>query len=181
MTIASIAMILTIALSNFLVQFPINEWLTWGAFSYPLSFLITELTNRFFGPKKAKRIVYLGFFFALVISFWISTAKIAIASVSAFLASQCTDLYLFNRLRENKWWHAPFFASLGASIVDTACFWPIAFYGDPVPLLTWALGDFGVKIGMDFVFLFPFRLAVQIKNFQLQTVKSSESFEHRSC
>ncbi len=151
-------MIIVVASSNYLVQFPINDWLTWGALPYPISFLVTELTNRFYGPKKARRVVYAGFLLAVILSFWLAPPKIAFASGSAFLISQLLDISIFNRFRQGPWWYAPFFASCLASIVDTAIFWNIAFYGENVPLLTWAIGDFLVKLLLDVVLLLPFRL-----------------------
>lgn len=172
---AYLAMIFIIALSNYLVQFPINEWLTWGAFSYPFSFLVTELTNRFWGPKKAKRTVYIGFFFSLFISFFIATPKIAFASVTAFLAGQLADIHLFNKFREKWWWQAPLFASLGASLIDTLLFWTLAFYGEAVPFIKWALGDFGLKCCFDALLLLPFRLAIRPKYYPPQPSVFPES------
>ena len=151
------AMMLIVASSNYLVQFPINDWLTWGAFTYPISFLITELTNRFHGATIAKRVVYAGFFVAVLISIGISTFKIACASALAFLVSQLLDILVFNRLRRMTWWYAPFFASIIASFVDTAIFWTMAFWGENVPLLTWACGDFLVKLSLDVLMILPFR------------------------
>lgn len=155
---AYIAMIAIVALSNFLVQFPINDWLTWGAFPYPVSFLITELTNRFYGARRARQVVFAGFIMAAFFSIWLAPFMIVAASLSAFLLSQLLDIAVFNRLRRAAWWQAPFFASLLASLIDTAIFWSIAFYGEPVPLLTWALGDFLVKLSVDLAMLTPFRM-----------------------
>lgn len=158
---AYLAMILVVALSNYLVQFPINDWLTWGAFPYPVSFLVTELTNRFYGPKRARQVVYAGFIMAAFLSLCIAPIKIVIASLAAFLVSQLLDIVVFNRLRQAAWWQAPFFASLLASIIDTSLFWTIAFWGEMVPLLTWALGDFFVKFTVDIIMLTPFRMAIR--------------------
>lgn len=180
MYVAHLAMIFIITLSNYLVQFPINEWLTWGAFSYPLSFLVTELTTRFYGPKKARYAVYVGFFVALFISFIIATPKIALASVTAFLVAQLLDISLFSRFRQGRWWQAPFLASLGASSVDTALFWTIAFFGEPVPLLTWALGDLGVKILLDAALLVPFRLAMRLDTFLPLVLARGKASDSRS-
>ena len=154
-------MLLVIAASNYLVQFPINDWLTWGAFPYPAAFLINEITNRMEGPQSAKKVVYFGFLWGAVFSFWLATPLIAIASATAFLTAQLLDIYVFNHLRKLPWWYAPFFASLGGSIIDTALFWSIAFWGQPLPILTWAIGDFGVKLVLDLAFLVPFRLAIR--------------------
>ena len=156
---AYIAMIFVVASSNVLVMYPINDWLTWGAFPYPAAFLITELTNKFYGPTQARKIVCIGFAIAVTLSLWLATPSIALASGMAFIISQLLDISIFNRLRALPWWYAPFFASTLASAIDTIIFWNIAFYGEPVPLLTWMLGDFSVKILLDLVFLYPFRVA----------------------
>lgn len=159
-----IAMMIVVALSNYLVTFPINDWLTWAAFTYPISFLVTELTNCFYGPKRARQVVYVGFILAAILSTMIAPLQIAIASVSAFFVSQLLDIAVFNRLRQQQfWWYAPLSASGAASIVDTAIFWTIAFWGEPVPLLTWALGDLLVKFGLDLIMLTPFRIAIRNK------------------
>lgn len=158
---AYLAMIAVVSASNYLVQFPINDWLTCGAFTYPASFLVTELTNRFYGPKQARKVVYVGFVIAVILSIWLATPKIALASGMAFLVSQLLDIAVFNRLRNGAWWYAPFFASLLASIVDTGMFWSIAFWGEDLPVLTWATGDFGIKFAMDVAMLTPFRMAIR--------------------
>lgn len=155
------AMTLIVMGSNYLVQFPINDWLTWGAFTYPLSFLVTELTNRAHGPKKARQVVYVGFVIAVVLSVWMATPKIAFASGTAFLFAQLLDISVFNRLRQSAWWYAPFFASFAASVVDTAIFWSLAFWGENLPIITWAIGDLTVKFIVDVVLLAPFRLAIR--------------------
>lgn len=158
---AYLAMALIVAASNYLVQFPINEWLTYGAFTYPASFLITELTNRLFGPKLARQVVYVGFAIAVLLSIGLATPKIALASGSAFLVSQLLDIFVFNKLRKMPWWYGPFFSSFCASIVDTAIFWSIAFYGESLPIVTWAIGDLLVKFSIDILMLTPFRLAMR--------------------
>ncbi len=155
------AIVLIVTLSNYLVQFPINDWLTWGAFSYPISFLVTELTNRFYGPRTARHVVYIGFAVAVGLSVWLSTPKIAFASGAAFLLSQLLDISVFNQLRRGAWWQAPLFASILASLIDTLLFWSLAFWGEDVPLYSWALGDFLVKLAVDLVMLTPFRIAVR--------------------
>jgi len=156
-----LAMILIVSASNYLVLFPINEWLTYGAFTYPVSFLITELTNRFYGPKKARQVVYAGFAVALLFSIWLATPKIACGSGLAFLVSQLLDILVFNKLRQATWWQAPLFSSLLASMIDTMIFWTIAFWGENVPIFTWALGDFSIKLVMDLAMLTPFRFAIR--------------------
>jgi len=161
MILSYLSMMVIVALSNYLVQFPINDWLTLGAFSYPVSFLVTELTNRFYGPKLARQVVYVGFLLGVILSGWVAPLQIAIASGSAFFVSQLLDIYVFNRLRQAPWWQGPFYASLIASLIDTAIFWGIAFWGQDVPLFSWATGDFLIKFGMDIAMLTPFRLAIR--------------------
>lgn len=156
-----LAMVGVVAASNYLVQFPINDWLTWGAFTYPITFLITELTNRFYGPRRARQVVYAGFVVAFFLSIWLATPKIALASGSAFLVSQLLDISIFNRLRQSAWWYAPFFSSFFASLIDTALFWSIAFWGEQGPILSWAMGDFMIKLFVDTTMLIPFRIAIR--------------------
>lgn len=158
MILAYLLMISLVASSNILVQFPLNDWLTLAAFTYPITFLVTELTNRHYGPSQAKKVVYIGFLIATLLSWLLATPRIAIASGSAFLTAQLLDILVFNRLRNQAWWYAPLFASFLASGIDTLIFWNIAFWQEEVPLLTWALGDFAVKIAIDLVMLLPFRL-----------------------
>ncbi len=153
-------MILVIASSNYLVQFPLNDWLTWGAFPYPFSFLVTEVTNRFHGPKKARLIVYIGFMFGVVLSFLLSTPRIAAASGAAFLTAQLLDILLFTRWRQGDWWQAPLIASVAASFIDTAVFWTIAFLGEDLPWVQWSIGDYAVKVAMDLALLYPFRVLI---------------------
>ncbi len=150
-----------VAASNYLVLFPINDWLTWGTFTYPISFLITELTNRQHGPKSARKVVYVGFAIGVLLSILFATPKIAFASWSAFLCSQMLDIFVFNKFRSAAWWCAPFFASFSASLVDATIFWNTAFWGENVPLLTWAIGDTSVKLLLDVAMLTPFRLAIR--------------------
>lgn len=159
--IAFLSMIALVAASNFLVQFPLGEWLTWGAFPYPMTFMVTELTNRYYGPKKARQIVYVGFTIAVILSIWLSTPKIAFASGLAFLTSQLLDIYVFNRLRQQVWWCAPLCASVMASLIDATTFWSFAFWGENLPILTWAIGDTSVKLAVDIVMLMPFRVAIR--------------------
>lgn len=161
MIIAYLAMAIIVVSSNYLVLYPINDWLTWAAFTYPISYLVTELSNRFYGPKKARLIVYTGFILAVILSFWLSTPKIACASGLAFLISQLLDIFIFSKLRQSAWWYAPLLASVFASGVDTAIFWTIGFWGEAVPALSWALGDMTIKIIIDATLLIPFRLIIQ--------------------
>jgi queuosine precursor transporter len=156
------AMVAIVALSNYAVQFPINDWLTWGALTYPVAFLVTDLTNRSLGPKAARVVILVGFFLAVLLSVWLATPRIAIASGSAFLVAQLLDIAVFNRLRAGVWWRAPLVSSTLGSIVDTALFFSIAFAATGLPWVTWALGDFAVKMAMTVVMLLPFRLLMPL-------------------
>ncbi len=156
--IAVVAMMFAVASSNYLIQFEINDWLTWGAFVYPLTFGITELTNRFYGPRTARRVVFAGFVVAVVLAFAFMNRRIALASSIAFLVGQLLDISVFNRFRRGSWWLAPGLASFSASAVDTGVFFTLAFAGEPIGWVQLALGDFGIKVLMDLMFLLPFRL-----------------------
>ncbi|MFT4190468.1 MAG: queuosine precursor transporter [Comamonas sp.] len=147
-----------IALSNYLVQFPINHWLTWGAFSYPLVFLVCDLTNRALGPVAARRVAWSGFAVAVAVSLAIAPWRIALASASAFIVAQGLDIAVFNRLRQAHWWKAPLGASAAASVIDTLVFFSIAFAGSPFNWFTLALGDLLVKLAMAVLLLAPYRL-----------------------
>ena len=132
------AMTLVVLSSNILVQHPFTHWgmgdyLTWGAFSYPFSFLVTDLSNRRFGTKGARRVVYVGFVLAVVLSVILATPRIAIASGAAFLVSQLLDISIFARLRDKAWWMPPFISSVISSGLDTAIFFSFAFYCGVVP------------------------------------------------
>jgi queuosine precursor transporter len=155
------AMVVVVAASNYLVQFPLNDWLTWAAFTYPVSFLVTDLVNRFLGPRPARRVVYIGFALAVMLSLWLATPRIALASGSAFLVAQLLDVRVFDRLRRGIWWRAPLVSSALASAVDTALFFGLAFAGTGAPWMTWAIGDLGVKLVVAFALLLPFGLAVR--------------------
>ena len=156
--------------SNYLVQFPINyfglnEILTYGAFSYPIAFLITDLANRSFGKIIARKIVYFGFTIGLLFTLIFSTnfsdlisIRIAIGSGTAFIVAQLLDVQVFDRLRRKTWFVAPLFSSLIGSTVDTFLFFSISFYGTGVPWITLSLGDLGVKIFIALIMLVPFRL-----------------------
>ena len=158
LALAVAAMALVIATSNYLVQFPINDWLTWGAFSYPFAFLVTDLTNRAFGPRRARQVVAAGFVVAVALSLALAPWRIAIASGGAFLLGQLLDVQLFDRLRRASWWLAPLLSSALASVVDTFVFFGGAFAGEGLPWVTWALGDLAVKLAMALALLAPFRL-----------------------
>jgi uncharacterized PurR-regulated membrane protein YhhQ (DUF165 family) len=149
-------MIAIVVSANFLVQFPINDWLTWGAMTYPVCFLITDLANRFHGPKVARKVLYVGFVIGVFLSALVATPRIALASGTAFLISQLLDIYVFDLLRHRIWWQPPFVSSVLGSLVDTALFFSIAFYGTAVPWVTLGIGDFGVKLVLSLLMLVPF-------------------------
>lgn len=157
---AFLAMAFLVSLSNYLVLFPLNNHLTWGAFTYPVTFLVTELSNRFWGARRAREVVYIGFFLAAILSWWLATPRIAMASAFSFLISQLFDISLFSRLRQLTWWQAPLIASVVASGLDTILFFTFAFVGEPLPWLSWALGDFVVKVTVDLLMLMPFRVII---------------------
>ena len=160
--------------SNFLVQFPVNYYglsqiLTYGAFSYPIGFLITDLANRSYGKKIARKIVYLGFLIGIIFTLFFSTnfndlisIRIAIGSGSAFLVAQLLDVQIFDKLRKNSWYIAPLTSSSIGSIVDTFLFFSIAFAGTEVPWVTLSLGDLSVKLFVALAMLVPFRLLLNI-------------------
>lgn len=127
-----IAMTLVVVASNILVQHPftpfgLGDYLTWGAFSYPIAFLVTDLTNRRYGPQVARQLVAVGFLFAVILSVWFATPRIALASGTAYLVGQLLDITVFNRLRRQAWWRAPFVGSIVGSALDTALFFSLAF------------------------------------------------------
>ena len=166
----SLLMGFVVLISNFLVQFPVKYYgleniLTYGAFSYPIAFLITDLANRSFGKIIARKIVYFGFAIGLLFTLIFSTnfsdlisVRIAIGSGTAFIVAQLLDVQVFDRLRRKTWFVAPLFSSLIGSTVDTFLFFSISFYGTGVPWITLSLGDLGVKIFIALIMLVPFRL-----------------------
>jgi queuosine precursor transporter len=151
------AMVAVVAGSNLAVQYPINAWLTWGAFTYPVAFLVTDLTNRRFGPEQARRVAYVGFALAVALSIVLAGPRIALASGSAFLSAQLLDILVFDRLRRLVWWQAPLLSSGLASVWDTGVFFSLAFAGSGLPWITWAIGDLGAKAAMALLLLLPFR------------------------
>ena len=156
---AALAMAAVVLASNILVQFPLNDWLTWGAITYPVAFLVSELVNRAHGPQQARRVAWVGFAVAVAASLVLAPVR-AMASGTAFLLSQWLDISVFDRLRHGTWWRAPLVATLLAAVLDTAVFWSIAFAGTSDPWITWALGDLGVKLGLGVALLLPFRLLI---------------------
>lgn len=157
---AALAMAAVVLASNILVQYPLNDWLTWGAFTYPIAFLVSDLVNRRHGPQLARRIAWVGFAVAVAVSLVLAPARIAAASGLAFLLSQWLDIGVFHRLRSGLWWRAPLVATLAAAVLDTAVFWGIAFAGSDLPWITWAVGDLAVKLAVGVLMLLPFRLLI---------------------
>ena len=172
--ILSFLMGLVVLASNYLVQFPIKyngleEILTYGAFSYPIAFLITDLANRSFGKIVARKIVYIGFTIGILFTLIFSTnftdlisIRIAIGSGTAFIIAQLLDVQIFDQLRQKKWFVAPLTSSLIGSTVDTFLFFSIAFYATGVPWVTLSLGDLAVKILVALVMLIPFRMLLKV-------------------
>ena len=170
-----------VTLSNYLVQFPINYFnlenlLTYGAFSYPVAFLITDLSNRRYGKDAAKKVVYLGFALGVFLTFYFSTnysdlisIRIAIGSGTAFLVAQLIDVHIFDRLRNKMWFIAPLSSSLIGSSIDTGLFFSISFYGTEVNWVTLSLGDLSVKIFVALAMLIPFRLLL----YRIQEISST--------
>ena len=170
--ILAFSMALIVALSNYLVQFPIKylnlqDLFTYGAFSYPIAFLITDLANRSYGKIIARKTVYIGFIMGLVLTLCFSTdfsnlisKRIAVGSGTAFLIAQLLDVQVFDKLREKVWYVAPLVSSLIGSFIDTFLFFSIAFYGTGVNWITLSFGDLLVKIFVALVMLIPFRLLI---------------------
>ena len=166
----SFLMGVVVLISNYLVQFPIsyfnlNEILTYGAFSYPIAFLITDIANRFYGKMAARKIVYVGFAIGISFTLLFSTnftdlisIRIALGSGTAFIVAQLLDVQIFDKLRRKKWFIAPLTSSLIGSTVDTFLFFSISFYATGVPWITLSLGDLAVKICVALLMLIPFRI-----------------------
>jgi len=168
----SFLMGLVVLASNYLVQFPVNYYglqdiLTYGAFSYPVAFLITDLANRSYGKLVARKIVYIGFIIGISFTLFFSTnfsdlisIRIAFGSGIAFIVAQLLDVQIFDQLRRKKWFIAPLTSSLAGSTIDTFLFFSISFYATGIPWFTLALGDLTVKILVALVMLIPFRLLI---------------------
>ena len=192
LAVATLAMAAVVVASNYLVQFPVNatlgalnlaDLLTWGAFTYPIAFLVTDLTNRTLGTSRAQIVIAVGFIIAVVLSIWFATPRIAIASGTAFLVAQLLDVAIFDRLRHKGWWRAPLMSSVAGSVLDTVLFFSLAFAASFVLLgpndefaiglspvlgvlpveaprwVSWALGDLAVKLLVALALLLPYRLA----------------------
>ena len=170
----SITIGLLVIASNYLVQFPVNylsleEVLTYGAFSYPITFFITDLSNRAYGKVVARKVVYIGFIIGILLTLFISTnfsdiisIRIAIGSGLAFLIAHNIDIKIFDSLRKLHWAVAPLSSSIIGSIIDTFLVFSIAFYGTEVPWITLALGDLTVKLVIALLMLIPFRFLIKI-------------------
>ena len=192
-----LAMGLVILISNELVQHPVNDFLlgidlsvilTWGAFTYPIAFLVTDTTNRIFGPRSARKVVAVGFALGVALTvlaalgiaisvsqassmttwqaLWndpdaLSMLRIALASGTAFLVAQLLDIKVFDILRQKVWWKAPAASSLIGSFFDTLIFFLLAFAGTGLPWMSWAIGDFCAKLVMIMLLLYPFRLMIR--------------------
>ena len=170
----ALAMTFVVVASNILVQYPfeplgLGDYLTWGAFTYPVAFLVTDLTNRRYGAGMARRLVAVGFVIAVALSIWLATPRIALASGTAFLVGQLLDITVFNRFRRQSWWRAPLIGSVFGSVIDTALFFSLAFAGDvemsgPVDFVglslpLWqslAICDFLVKMLLALLALLPY-------------------------
>tara|TARA_X000000368_G_C22890720_1_gene649510 strand:+ start:111 stop:677 length:567 start_codon:yes stop_codon:yes gene_type:complete len=174
----SVSMGFVVVISNYLVQFPVKyfglaEILTYGAFSYPITFLITDLANRAYGKVVARKLVYIGFFIGVFLTLLVSTnfsdlisIRIAIGSGLAFFVAQNLDVGIFDRLRKKVWYIAPLTSSICGSIVDTFLFFSISFYATGIPWVTLALGDLMVKLFIALSMLIPFRLLLsRIRDF----------------
>ena len=168
----SVSMGFVVVISNYLVQFPVeylnlNEILTYGAFTYPVTFLITDLANRAYGKIVARKVVYVGFIIGILLTLFVSTnfsdiisIRIAIGSGIAFFIAQNLDVQIFDLLRKKAWFIAPFTSSFLGSIIDTFLFFSIAFYGTGIPWVSLAFGDLVVKIFIALTMLIPFRLLI---------------------
>ena len=184
----SVLMGVIVVISNYLVQFPIqhfglSEILTYGAFTYPMTFLITDLANRAYGKLVARKVVYVGFIIGVLLTLFVSTnfndiisVRIAIGSGIAFFVAQNLDVQVFDRLRKRSWFIAPITSSILGSIADTFLFFSIAFYLTGVPWVSLALGDLAVKIFIAITMLIPFRLLInKIRDYSESSTSKANS------
>jgi len=176
---------LVVVVSNYLVQYPVNyfglnEILTYGAFSYPITFLLTDLANRAYGKIVARKVVYFGFIIGILLTLFVSTnfsdvisIRIAIGSGVAFFIAQNLDVQIFDKLRKKSWFIAPLTSSSIGSVTDTFLFFSIAFYATGIPWVTLALGDLAVKLLISLTMLIPFRLLLgKIKDYTENSTSS---------
>ena len=184
----SILMGVVVVISNYLVQFPVQQFgldeiLTYGAFSYPITFLITDLANRAYGKVVARKIVYIGFVIGILLTLFVSTnfedtisIRIAAGSGIAFFVAQNLDVQVFDSLRKKSWFVAPLISSTLGSITDTFLFFSIAFYATGIPWVTLALGDLIVKLSIALLMLIPFRLLInRIKDLSENSITRIQS------
>ena len=184
----SLLMSLVVVFSNFLVQFPVqyfglNEILTYGAFSYPITFLITDLANRAYGKLVARKVVYVGFTIGVLLTLFVSTnfsdiisIRIAVGSGIAFFIAQNLDVQIYDSLRKKIWYLAPLASSIIGSITDTFLFFSIAFYATGIPWVTLAFGDLTVKLFIALAMLIPFRFLIsKIKDFTESSVSETKN------
>lgn len=164
-------MAIVVGASNYLVAIPINDWLVWGALTYPLAFLVNDLVNRFYGAAIARKVVYVGFAIGVALSLSVESieTRIAIASGTAFLIAQLLDVSIFDRLRVGRWWIAPSVSTGISSIVDTVLFFGIAFVGTGLPWMQWATGDLAVKWAV---------AAVSLLIYRVLSMRLSRSLDH---
>lgn len=160
--LAVFAMGAVVLAANILVQYPfwpfgLQDYLTFGAFTYPFTFLVNDLANRRLGLARTRRVIYVGFALAVVLSALLATPRIAFASATAFLCAQMLDASLFDRLRRRAWWLPPLASGVVSAALDTAIFFSLAFGGTDLPWTNWAVSDYLVKLAMVGVFLFPYR------------------------
>lgn len=161
LAIPVIAMAVIILASNILVEIPITDWLVWGTLTYPVAFLITDLTNRTYGAAAARRVIYAGFVVGVIASLLLASPRIALASGAAFLVAQLCDVSIFNRLRNmaaERWWVAPLTSSIVSTVIDTFLFFALAFVATGENWIPWATTDLGVKWLVALVALIPYRV-----------------------
>ncbi len=151
-------MAVIIVASNILVEIPINSYLVWGTLTFPLAFLVTDLTNRRHGAASARVVVYCGFAVGIAASLYFADTRIALASGTAFLVAQLFDVAVFDRLREQTWWIAPLISSILSTVLDTLLFFSLAFYGTEVPWTGYILGELVVKWSVALLALGPYAL-----------------------
>lgn len=163
--LAVFAMCATVLAANILVQFPftpfgLEDYLTFGAFTYPFTFLVNDLTNRRLGLVRTRQVIYAGFALALALSALFATPRIALASGTAFIVAQLLDATVFNTLRQRAWWLPPFLSGVVSSAIDTVVFFSLAFSGTDLPWTNWAMVDYLVKLAMVALFLAPYRYLI---------------------
>ena len=182
----SILMGIIVVISNYLVQFPVQQFglseiLTYGAFSYPVTFLITDLANRAYGKVVARKVVYVGFVIGILLTLFVSTnfgdiisIRVAIGSGVAFFIAQNLDIQVFDKLRKKSWFVAPLTSSILGSVTDTFLFFSIAFYATDIPWISLAFGDLSVKLFITLAMLIPFKLLVnRIRDFTENSISKA--------